>query len=35
MSEFPTLDNLYQRGVANGLELKKLSALEIREINLT
>jgi L-2-hydroxyglutarate oxidase len=32
MSELPRLDNLYQRGIANGLEVKKLSAPEVREI---
>jgi len=31
-SELPRLDNLYQRGIANGLELRKLSASEVREI---
>jgi L-2-hydroxyglutarate oxidase len=31
-SELPRLDNLYQRGIANGLELKKLSGPEVREI---
>ena len=31
-SELPRLDNLYQRGIANGLELKKLSAPGVREI---
>jgi L-2-hydroxyglutarate oxidase len=31
-SELPRLDNLYQRGIANGLELKRLSAPQVREI---
>jgi L-2-hydroxyglutarate oxidase len=31
-SELPRLDNLYQRGIANGLKLKKLSGPEVRDI---
>src|SRR6516165_11702051 len=31
-SELPRLDNLYQRGIANGLELRRLSAPQVREI---
>jgi (S)-2-hydroxyglutarate dehydrogenase len=31
-SELPRLDNLYERGLANGLTVKKLSADEVREI---
>jgi L-2-hydroxyglutarate oxidase len=31
-SELPRLDSLYQRGIANGLKLKKLSVPEAREI---
>ncbi len=30
--ELPLLDNLYQRGLANELQLKKLSSAELREI---
>src|SRR5258707_14550385 len=31
-SELPRLDNLYERGLANGLTVRKLSADEVREI---
>ncbi len=31
-SELPLLENLYQRGMANGLAAKKLSAAEVKEI---
>src|SRR5258707_433231 len=32
VSEIPLMENLYGRGVANGLTVKKLSASEVREI---
>jgi L-2-hydroxyglutarate oxidase len=31
-SELPLMENLYQRGIANGLAAKKLSASEVKEI---
>src|SRR5437868_14674634 len=31
-SELPVLETLYQRGIANGLTVKKLSASEVKEI---
>jgi L-2-hydroxyglutarate oxidase len=31
-SELPLMENLYQRGIANGLAAKKLSAFEVKEI---